>query len=197
MKILSISDFPVPELKNEYKPELFKDIDLVLACGDLPPEYLTRVMSLLNVPLFYVKGNHDIRYESSPPSGCLNLHCRFKEYKGYKFIGFEGSNWYNGGPNQYTDIQMKKNIKRLRTKIWLNKGVDVVIAHAPPLHINDAKDRCHMGFESFRWLIQKYSPDFFIHGHIHKKFSQPEDRNSVFKNTTVMNTCGYNIFELE
>ena len=33
--------------------------DLVIACGDLPFEYVEHVMTIANAPLVYVPGNHD------------------------------------------------------------------------------------------------------------------------------------------
>ncbi len=196
MKILSISDILVKELETEFDGSLFEGIDLILSCGDLPPEYLTKVMTLVGAPLFYIKGNHDIRYQSKPPQGCLDLHRKIVKFKGYKIIGFDGSNWYNGGPNQYTDKQMKKMIKSLRASIWFNKGIDIVLTHAPPRYLGDAEDRCHMGFESFRNLISKYKPECFVHGHIHKAFKKNEDRVTVFNQTKIINSCGYHIFEI-
>ncbi|MCP3922603.1 MAG: metallophosphoesterase [Desulfobacterales bacterium] len=196
MKILSISDILVKELETEFDGSIFEGIDLILSCGDLPPEYLTKVMTLVGAPLFYIKGNHDIRYQSKPPQGCLDLHSKIIKFKGYKIIGFDGSNWYNGGPNQYTDKQMKKMIKSLRASIWFNKGVDIVLTHAPPRYLGDAEDRCHMGFDSFRNLISKYKPEYFVHGHIHKAFKKNEDRVTVFNQTKIINSCGYHIFEI-
>ena len=38
--------------------------------GDLPASYLTFLVTMANRPLFYVHGNHDVRYENQPPEGC-------------------------------------------------------------------------------------------------------------------------------
>ncbi len=197
MKILTISDILVKELDKEFDPSIFEDIDLIISCGDLPPEYLTKVMALVKAPLFYIKGNHDIRYQSKPPQGCLSIHSQIIKFNGYKILGFDGSNWYNGGPNQYTDQQMKRMIGRLRASIWLNKGIDIVVTHAPPRYVGDADDRCHMGFESFRKLITKYKPDYLVHGHIHRNFESDHDRITDFEGTKVVNACGYYIFNTE
>ena len=37
----------------------FSEIELILGCGDLPYPYLENLLTFLNVPLFYVPGNHD------------------------------------------------------------------------------------------------------------------------------------------
>lgn len=196
MKILSVSDVVVPELYREFNRELFTGIDLVLACGDLPPEYLSFILHTLEVPLYYVRGNHDIRYDLKPPMGCMDIHGKIVKFHNLKIMGLGGSRWYNGGMNQYTDLQMKRIIRQMRFSIWWNKGVDIVITHAPPRHIHDAEDRCHRGFRSFHRVIDKYRPDYFIHGHIHQHFTATEERITTVNSTKVINTYGYNIIEI-
>ena len=58
-------------LYEYYAPERMKDIDLIISCGDLEPEYLTFFATLCHAPLLYVKGNHDTKYEYKPPEGCI------------------------------------------------------------------------------------------------------------------------------
>ena len=78
----------------------FAGVDLILSCGDLPPEYLTRLANVFEAPLFYVRGNHDIRYDDKPPVGCTDLHRRLAKIAGINILGLAGSHWYNGGPFQ-------------------------------------------------------------------------------------------------
>ena len=163
----------------------------------LPPEYLASLTGRLNAPLFYVCGNHDIRYPDKPLEGCANLHSRLFTCNGLTFLGLEGSRWYNGGPHQYTEREMRRKIRHLRPRIWWKGGVDIVITHAPPRHIHDAEDRCHRGFKSFRWLLDKYSPHYFIHGHIHAIFTEPSQRVTLVNRTNVINTYGYYLFDFD
>lgn len=196
MKILSVSDYVVPDLLDASNPVRLEGVELILGCGDLPPEYLTALKAKLNAPLYYVKGNHDIRYESSPPGGCMNLDMKIIQTGRLNILGFEGSRWYNGGPNQYTENDMRRRLWSLRPRLWWSGGVDIVITHAPPRHIHDAEDPCHKGFHSFRWFIDRYSPRCFIHGHIHKIFADESERISVINRTKVINTYGYYLFEV-
>jgi len=196
MKILTVSDRVEPTLHDRFDADLFPGVDLVLSCGDLPPEYLTFLATKFNVPLFYVKGNHDIRYDSKPPSRCTDLNAKLIQFQGLNLLGLEGSHWYNGGPNQYTEAEMRKTIRRLRLQIWWRRGIDIVITHAPPRHIHDAEDPCHKGFKSFRWLIDRYAPAYFIHGHIHMNFSSPSERITTVNRTKVVNSYGYFLFEI-
>ncbi len=197
MKILSVSDRVVSTLYDNFDAERFPKVDLILSCGDLPPEYLSYLIGTFNAPLYYVRGNHDIRYDSKPLNGCIDMHARLIQFQGIKMLGLEGSRWYSGGPHQYTENEMRKIVRGLRPKIWWQRGVDIIITHAPPRYIHDAEDLCHRGFKSFRWLIDRYCPIYFIHGHIHADFSDPAERITKINKTKIVNTYGYYLFEID
>ena len=196
MRVLTVSDVVVPSLYPLTDRDAFGTIDLVMACGDIPPEYLGYLAHAFNVPLFFVKGNHDIRFDKHPPGGCFDLNGRIVTFQGLRLLGLEGSMWYNGGPYQYTEKQMKAHIRRLRPAIWWRRGVDVVMTHAPPKGIHDGEDLCHRGFNCFRWLIQKYQPRLFLHGHIHALFKSDAERTTIIGSTQVTNTYGYHVLEI-
>jgi uncharacterized protein len=169
----------------------------LISCGDLPPEYLRFLLKAFDVPLFYVRGNHDIRYQSNPPLGCINLHNRVVRHKGLKILGLEGSRWYNGGPNQYTETQMRHLTWRLRPRLWWLGGIDLVVTHAPPRFVHDAEDLCHRGFKTYRRLIQRYAPSHFLHGHIHMNFTDDAQRVTLLGNTRVINCYRHCMVEIE
>src|SRR5438309_7445230 len=98
--ILAIADRVSETLYDHFRPERWRDVDLVLSCGDLPPEYLDFLCTTLNVPIFYVRGNHDGGYRSDRYDGCVNVHGRIVSWKGILIAGFEGSYRYNYGPHQ-------------------------------------------------------------------------------------------------
>ena len=56
MKLLCVSDIVVPELNDQFEPQRLGPVDLVISCGDLPPEYLSFLRHALNAPLYYVHG---------------------------------------------------------------------------------------------------------------------------------------------
>ena len=197
MRILSVSDVVDPLLYPQADKDRCGKIDLVLGCGDLPPEYLAYLTHAFDVPLFYIKGNHDIRYKESPPRGCRNIHERVVRFRGLKFMGLEGSMWYNGGPYQYTEKQMARMIRRMRPVVWWRGGVDIVVTHAPPRGIHDEADLCHRGFECYRQLIEKLRPAYFIHGHIHRHFEKAAERETRTRETAVINTYGHSILEID
>ena len=197
MKILTISDRQEALFEDDAGWKTLGEIDLILSCGDLPPEYLSYLASKSNAPLYYVRGNHDLRYDSKPPYGCFDLHARMTTVEGIRILGIEGSRWYNGGPIQYTEHQMRMILLRLLPYIWLKKGVDIIITHAPPRYIHDAEDPCHRGFVSFRWLMRLFTPHYFIHGHIHAHFNDRLERISTYHRSQVINTYGHFIFEID
>ncbi len=152
---------------------------------------------MFNVPLFYVRGNHDIRYESRPPGGCMNIHAKIVNHKGIRVLGFEGSRWYNGGPVQYTEKQMAAMIRRVKwRRLWWDRKVDIVVTHAPLRHINDREDQCHRGFKCFHHLIDLYRPGYFIHGHIHARFDHSGQRMAKLGRTKIINAFGYYILDM-
>ena len=196
LKILAISDFVDKSLNQMIEDKTLESVDLIISCGDLAPEYLSFLRDKLDRPLFYVKGNHDIRYTPSNPVGCENIHEKVVSFKSLNILGLEGSLWYNGGMNQYMDKEMKKIISGMWFSLWRKGSIHMVVTHAPPRHIHDAEDRCHMGFESFVALIHKRKPDYFIHGHIHKEFKTLDERITTINSTKVINTCGFTILEV-
>ena len=197
MKILTVSDRVKPELLEHGEDCLPAAPDIILACGDLPPEYLTELRESYAVPLYFIKGNHDIRYHDSPPVGCTNIHAKIITEQGFRIMGLSGSRWYNGGSNQYHEAEMKKTIRSLWFQLLQFRRVDIVITHAPPRFIHDREDPCHKGFRSFVSLIEKQKPAWFIHGHIHALFNSPAERISSVCETQVINSYGFFFFETE
>ncbi len=142
MKILCISDTVMPQLESAANlRRRYSDVELIISCGDMPTVYLEFITSILNVPLFYVRGNHDQRYTDHPPGGD-DLHQRLVEYKGITFYGLEGSMRYNRSPIQYTDMQMGRMVMQAYPTLAFNQlqrgGLDVFVTHSPPFGIHDA-----------------------------------------------------------
>lgn len=196
LKILAVSDFIDTSLTRMVETKSLPPVDLIISCGDMEPEYLSFLRDRLDRPLFYVKGNHDIRYTPTNPIGCENIHRRIVTVNHVTILGLEGSMWYNGGANQYTEAMMKKQIFSLWLSLWWKKPVHMIVTHAPPRHVHDKEDLCHRGFDCFNTLIRKYRPGYFIHGHIHREFDTHSDRITRVHDTQVINTCGFTLIEV-
>ena len=69
MKILAIADTEERCLWECFRKERFEGVDLILSAGDLDPDYLEFLVTVINKPLIYVRGNHDDRYARHAPGG--------------------------------------------------------------------------------------------------------------------------------
>ncbi|GAB4526431.1 MAG: metallophosphoesterase [Anaerolineae bacterium] len=168
----------------------YSDVDVVVSCGDMPPTYLEFIISVLNVPLFYVRGNHDEAYTEHPPGG-EDLHGKIKSYMGLTFAGLEGSMQYNNGSIQYTEAQMMGMVMQMGPKIGLSRvrrghGIDVLITHSPPRGIHDAEDLPHTGFKALLRFMEWYRPRYMLHGHVHT-YDRRKETRTQYQDTCIMN----------
>lgn len=207
MKILSVSDV---ELNMIYSPQIvdrFQQVDLIISCGDLPYYYLEFMISMLNRPLYFVRGNHapaveyGTEWERRYPLGGVNIHRRtLMTPTGLMVAGVEGSLRYNKGPYQYSQREMWLNVFRLLPGMVYNRlrygrFLDIFVTHAPPKGIHDADDRPHQGIKAFRWLDQVFQPSYHLHGHVHL-YRQDAMKLTFLGNTKILNTYGYQITDL-
>ncbi len=209
MKILSLSDVV---LDSVYSPQIvnrFAGVDLVLGCGDLPYYYLEYVISKLDKPTFYVRGNHahSMEYSEelggrSEPHGGTDLHRRVVNHKGLLLAGVQGSLRYRPGPYQYTQGEMFALVLQMVPQVLLNRlqfgrYLDLFVTHAPPEGIHDASDLPHHGIKAFRWFDNAFQPAYHFHGHIHVYRSDTVVETQMGQ-TRVVNTYGFRetLFEL-
>ena len=194
MKILLVSDEEDRFLWDYYTPGRLKGIDLILSAGDLKAEYLSFLVTMANRPLLYVHGNHD-GYAQRPPEGCQCIDGKLVTVGGLRILGLGGSALYNGGPHQYTEKQMRRRIHRLRLKLALAGGVDIVLTHAPVRGFGDEDNMTHRGFEAFLPLLDQYQPRYLVHGHIHQRYGANRPRCYQYNETTIVNATGRYILE--
>ena len=69
MKILFLADVEAKAYWDYFKKEDFKDIELIISCGDLKASYLSFLATMVPVPVLYIRGNHDDNYDINPPEG--------------------------------------------------------------------------------------------------------------------------------
>lgn len=221
MKILCISDHIDPLVYSQGIKQRFKDVELVLSAGDLPLSYYDFIMSALNKPLLFVFGNHNLkgleyyrartdalarfqplrRETEMPAGGAVHLHGRVRREKRVLVAGLGGSRWYNGGENQYTDLQAYLLLALLVPRLVLNRlrfgrYLDVMLTHAPPRGLQDGEDPCHRGFKALLWFMRVFRPRYLVHGHIHL-FSGGAARTTRYRQTTVVNAYDHVVIEVE
>src|SRR4030066_660228 len=200
MKILAVSDIVIDWI---YSPKIrlrLSDIDLVIGCGDLPQNYLEFILNTLDIPVYYVQGNHS----KVPAQGSIqinksrrffDLQCSSMRINGLTFAGVEGSLRYKDGVFQYSQFEMWLNVFQLVPTFLLNRIssgrlLNVFISHAPPWGIQDQSDLAHQGIKAFRWLLDRFHPDYHLHGHIHV-YRPDMITDTIFGNTKVVNVYGY------
>ena len=204
MKILAVSDIVQDTI---YSPQIqirLQDIELILGCGDLPNYYLEYIVSKLDKPGFYVRGNHSLVDEcdaNNPrPCGSTDLHGRVMKWNGYLLAGIEGCLRYNRGLFQYTQEEMWLHVIRLVPGLLLNRithghALDILLTHAPPWGVHDQTDLPHQGIKAFFWLIKYFQPAYHFHGHIHI-YNPKAAFQTRLGRTLVINAFGHRVVDL-
>jgi predicted phosphodiesterase len=191
---------------------------LIVACGDLPFEYLGYLMNALDVPLVFVPGNHDpdvSGYRTSRagltvraglpcrppwPEGAVSAERRVVDAAGLRIAGLGGSRRYSEGPNQYTERQQARRARALYRRAWWRRmrdgrGVDVLLTHAAPEGTGDAEDPPHRGFRALNRLAARLQPPLLLHGHVHPYGTAVTDHQ--IGRTVVRNVVGWHLLDIE
>ncbi|MCL2321685.1 MAG: metallophosphoesterase [Oscillospiraceae bacterium] len=196
MKVLLVSDVESKYIWDFFDKERFKDIELIISCGDLKSIYLSFLVTMINAPLIYVRGNHDEYYITNPPEGCQCIDGTIFKFNNLNIVGFGGSYKYNNGVFQYTENEMRNRYNRLKRQIKFQGGIDILVTHAPAFKISDGEDLCHTGFQVFNYIIDKYRPKYFFHGHQHLDYNANLKRIRTLESTTIVNSYDYYIIDI-
>jgi Icc-related predicted phosphoesterase len=203
MNLLTVSDVESSLIYNPRIRERFKDIDLVISCGDLSYFYLEYIISTLDIPLYFVRGNHarDIEHgyggTRTSPWGAVNLHRKVirDRSSGLLLSGIQGCLRYNQGSYQYSQTEMWLLVMLLvpallSNKIRYGRYLDIFVSHAPPWGIHDDTDLAHQGIKAFLWLVKVFQPTYHLHGHIHIYYPGTISKTRL-GNTLIYNTYGF------
>ena len=198
MRILVVSDEPEKRLWDYCRPEELRKNDLILSCGDLPPEYLEFLVTFASCPLLYVRGNHDEIYDSRPPEGCVCIENKIYTHGGVRILGLGGSMRYKRGPDMYTEGAMKRRLLRpgLAWQLARSGGFDILLTHAPARGYGDLEGLPHRGFECFNELLEKYRPGYMFYGHVHRSYGDFVRVRNHPSGTVLVNACGSYTLEL-
>ena len=206
MKILAVSDEVVERLYSLCQSGHFSEVELILGCGDLPYHYLENLLTLLNVPLFYVPGNHDPVYNAdnslAHAEGGINLDLRVSRYKKFLIGGFGGCIRYRpDGTNQYSQSEAYLRALRLLPSLLLNRinygrSLDILITHSPPFGIHDEDTHAHQGLKAINWLIRIAKPRYHFHGHTHFQRRNLSPSETIHDLTKIVNVFPYKIIDV-
>jgi Icc-related predicted phosphoesterase len=205
VKILAVSDQVVERMYALSSNGHFQDAELIIGCGDMPYAYLEYLVTVLNVPMYYVPGNHDPRFdprsEKAHAEGGSNLDLKITRYKTFLIGGFGGSIRYRpDGVNQYTQAEAYLRAFSLLPRLILNRmqygrALDILISHSPPFGIHDDSDPAHNGLKALNWLIRIARPRYHIHGHTHFYKRNLANAETSIGITKVINVYPYKTFE--
>ena len=193
-------------------------VDLIVACGDLPFDYLAALMDASDAPLVFVPGNHDpdlggyrrsrqglllragMPVPSPWPDGATNADGRVVDAAGLRLAGLGGCLRYSDGPNQYSQRHQTWRARRLAVAArWRRRRdgrrVDVVLTHAPPRGLGDGDDGPHRGFDGLHGLVAALDPLVLLHGHVHPYGRDHPD--GILGRTVVCNVVGHRLLRLE
>lgn len=152
-------------------PELMPDeFDVALTLGDIDEATIDYIAFMSRrIPRYGVPGGHDPQYTP----GLNNLHRKVVTVKGIVIGGFGGSPKYKDHPNHYTSKDVTKGMRGM-------PPVDVFIAHTPPLATSTNMDRVHRGFPAFDQYINRYSPSYWLHGHLESFYKAQVEQTTVY-----------------
>lgn len=196
MRILCIADVEEPWLYDQWDRERVAGVDLIVSCGDLPARYLEHIVTLTNVPLVYVQGNHDAAYDRHPPEGCVCVDGHLRDFRGLRIMGLGGSIRYNDEVHGFTEAEMRRRGARLALLAQATGGVDLIVTHAPARGYGDLDDLPHRGFEAFNTLLERTRPRYLVHGHVHLSYGRIERVREHPCGTTIVNACGSQVLEI-
>jgi len=206
VKILAVSDEVVDRLYSLCSNGHFREIELLLGCGDLPYPYLENLLTMLNIPLFYVPGNHDPNYNPENTlarvAGGSNLNLKLIRCKKFLIGGFGGSVRYRpDGTNQHSQADAYSRAFRMFPRLLLNRinygrSLDILITHSPPFGVHDDDTLAHQGLKAINWLIHVAKPRYHFHGHTHFQRGNLSPSESTHGLTKIINVFPYKVIDV-
>ncbi len=206
MKILAVSDEVVERLYTLCASGHFREVELILGCGDLPYPYLENLLTFLNIPLFYVPGNHDPTYNAentlAHAEGGSNLDLQTTRFKKFLIGGFGGSVRYRpDGTNQHSQTEAYLRAFRMLPRLLLNRinygrVLDILITHSPPFGVHDEDSEAHQGLKAINWLLRVAKPRYHFHGHTHFQRRNLSPSETTLGLTRIINVFPYKLIEV-
>lgn len=202
IRILAVSDAVDPALEHAANRETIGRLDAIVGCGDLEPAYLGFLGDAFQVPVVFVRGNHDRGGHWSETAGKAPQHLasgHLVDVAGITVAPFE---W----PGLHTERAQRdewrawRDVLRLwRTvvarRLFRGQAPILIISHAPPRGVGDhAANRYHLGYAGYRWLLERIRPPLWLHGHVDP--ATKTDWRTTVDGSVVANVTGSVVVEL-
>jgi Icc-related predicted phosphoesterase len=171
IRFLVASDEPEPALRHARNRDEMGQLDGIIGCGDLEPDWLLFLADAFNTPLVYVRGNHDRGggWNKRPllVPGWLEAG-RVERLAGIPIVGLEWPGVDVPDNRRRPWLAWRQTIattwRLLWTRLW--RRPVIVISHVPPAGVGDCPtDAYHVGFPAYRWLLDTLAPPLWLHGH--------------------------------
>jgi hypothetical protein len=168
---LAVSDDPDPALDHAVNRADIGALDAVVGAGDLEPDYLGFLADAFSAPLVFVRGNHDHggRWAEAASSYAPTPLAtgRVHDVTGLPVAALEWPGLRHDGRRRYDRSAW---MDALRVALRRGPGRPrpaVILSHAPPRGLGDrAADPYHVGYAGYRWLLDRWRPPLWLHGHV-------------------------------
>ena len=203
IRLLAVSDAPDPALEHEVNREALGRLDGIVGCGDLEPSYLGFLADAFHVPLAFVRGNHDrggqwrAMSDEAPTAMASGRLTQLGE------VTIAPFSWPGLGSDQvalrderkaWWDV-LRASRQLLFRRLRRRNGPVLIVSHAPPRGVGDAaSDPYHLGYNAYRWLLDRLRPPLWLHGHT--TIATVKDWRDACGATTVANVTGSVVVEL-
>ena len=117
--------------------------------------------------------------------------------------------FHRGEPDEYeyrVQATKKKEMERLQYIKGLRElGIEhvalteavfyILLSLDAPLHgYGDMTDLPHRGFTAFSTLLDRYHPQYMLHGHIHLNYGASIPREHTYGTTRIVNSCSFSMY---
>lgn len=174
LKILAAADIHgdsrlVKKLAKRAKDE---NVDLVVLCGDITgwveTKNIIQPFKDEKKRVLILPGNWDSFATTdflAQVYGVTNIHGYTAVYNNVGFFGAGGAE-SAPGPGNVTEEELFKNLQRAHSEL---KGIEkkIMVTHMHP-HGSKSEFSGFEGSRSIKRAIEKFKPDFVLHGHIHE-----------------------------
>ena len=202
IRLLAVSDEREPAIEYEKNRAGIAPLDGIVGCGDLDPRWLAFLADAFSAPLVYVRGNHDRggdwderRLVVPDPLGPGET----TRLAGIAVAGLEWPHVNERGNRRRPDLAWWHAFRiarsELRDRLARQREPLLVISHVAPEGAGDAPDDAyHRGFSAYRWLLDRFRPPLWLHGHT--TMASVKELKVTAGETTVVNVTGAVLVEL-
>jgi uncharacterized protein len=202
IRFLAVSDEREPAIEYEKNRAGIAPLDGIVGCGDLDPRWLAFLADSFHAPLVYVRGNHDrggdwderrlVVPDPLGPGAMTRL-------AGIAVAGLEWPHVNERGNRRRPDLAWWHAFRVARSefgdRLARRREPLLVISHVAPEGAGDAPDDAyHRGFGAYRWLLDRFRPPLWLHGHT--TMASVKELKVTAGETTVVNVTGAVLVEL-